>query len=131
VPLSCETVALDRCALAITGEYPGVSSLGLELWSLTEDELLDRIDSCDRDGWRVARDAALEELFARLREQPPPEDPGAVERVIAYIRSAFAGDDADDDGPGSAGVREPRRPPPQSDGASAWIAPRTRADEVA
>jgi hypothetical protein len=102
----------------------------MELRSLSEDELFDLIDACDRDGWGVARDAALEELFARLRERPAPEDPGAVERVIAYIRSAFAGDDADD-GPGSAGVREPRRPLPPSDGASAWIAQGTRAQDVA
>lgn len=99
----------------------------MEFWSLTDDELIDRIESCDRAGRRAARDAALEELFTRLREQPPRDDPGAVERVIGYVRSAFAGDD----GPESAGVREPRRPAPQAGGASAWIGPPARAGDAA
>jgi hypothetical protein len=90
----------------------------VDLRLLTDDELFARIASLDdAGGWREAVEAALEELFSRLRDQAAPEERRDVERVIGFIRSAFADDE--DDGPPSAGVREPRRPAPRSGATSA------------
>jgi hypothetical protein len=91
----------------------------MELRFLTDDELFARIESLDdAGGSHEAVQAGLEELFRRLREQAAPEDLLNVERVIRFVRSAFADDD-EDDGSAGAGVREPRRPAPQSGSASA------------
>jgi hypothetical protein len=93
----------------------------MDLRLLTDDELFAHIASLDDGGGRREQvEGALEELFRRLREQAPPEGARDVERVIRFVRSAFADDE--DDRPGSAGVREPRRPAPQS-GSSGACAP--------
>ena len=94
----------------------------MELRLLTDDELFAHIASVDDGGGRREEvEGALEELFRRLREQAPPEGARDVERVIRFVRSAFADDE--DEGPGSVGVREPRRPSPHpgSTGACAPV----------
>ena len=92
-----------------------VSSRGtvafVELRDLSDEALVELLESSPDDD-------ALEELFRRIRAEAKPEKRAYVEAVIARLRSSFAPED-DEDGPGTAGVREPRRPSPQAGSAAA------------
>ena len=79
---------------------------------LSDDELVELIES------GPPTDAALDELFERMRAEALPAKRAYVEAVIARLRWTFA--QVDDDGDdGLAGVREPRRPAPSAGSVAA------------
>ncbi|MGI8424627.1 MAG: hypothetical protein ACR2NO_11065 [Chloroflexota bacterium] len=100
----------------------------MEFRRLTDDGLIARIESLDDGRDREALDAALDELFRRLRYEAAPEDLDYVRAVIDHLASMYRQSDDDEDGSDSIGVREPRRPAPQAGNASVAIEPRRSSD---
>ena len=80
-----------------------------EAAELNDDELIALIETRDDRG---ESDAALDELFRRIRAEVTPGERSSVEAAIARLKTILSHDD-DDDGPDVGGVREPRRPPPE------------------
>ncbi|MEA2219306.1 MAG: hypothetical protein QOJ35_1932 [Solirubrobacteraceae bacterium] len=95
-----------------------------DLWALSDDELFALIETLDA-GCHERRElvAAVEELFRRIRAEAAPSERSSVEAAIDRLRGAFGQDgDDDDDGPQAAGVREPRRPPPDFNAGTLHLA---------
>jgi hypothetical protein len=91
-----------------------------ELSKLTDGELIEMIEGLDAGGHdRGELDAFLEELFRRIRVDAAPGERSSVEAAIARLKRIFSEDDG---GPAAGGVREPRRPPPDFDAGTVYLA---------
>jgi hypothetical protein len=88
----------------------------VELLGLSDEELVARVEALAHAGPdSQALWDALQEVFRRMRAEAEPEKLAYVEAVIRRLTWTFSQRDDDDDageGPGGAGVREPRRPAP-------------------
>jgi hypothetical protein len=94
-----------------------------DLGALSDDELFALIETLDAGCHeRCELLAALEQLFRRIRADAAPSERSVGEAAIDRLRRAFSDDD-DDDGPEGAGVREPRRPPPESNTGTLHLLP--------
>jgi hypothetical protein len=93
-----------------------------DLWALSDDELFSLIETLDAGCHaRCELATALEELFRRIRAETAPGERPCVEAAIGRLRRAFSQDE-DGDGPQDAGVREPRRPPPDVNAGTVRLA---------
>ena len=98
--------------------------------SLGHEHLVAYVEWLSRHGDRDELEAALDELFARIRDDIRPGEREDTEKAIARLRRIFTEED-DDDGPDSLGVREPRRPSPHAGDAAAAIEPPDSRGEAA
>ena len=90
--------------------------------SLNDEHLVAYVEWLSRRGDRDELEAALDELFARIRDDIRPGEREKTEKAIVRLRRIFTGQD-DDEGPDVLGVREPRRPPPHAGDAAAALEP--------
>jgi hypothetical protein len=111
---------------------PGVESGFVNLRHLSEDALLERIESLVGAGAaNAALMSSLDELFRRIREEAEPGERDYVEMTIARLKSTLTQRDDDEPGPAGTGVREPRRPAPEAGSVAAAVELPRWCDEAA